>query len=115
MIFAPYLYGFFYVLLGVVLSALIVRLVKRVKEDPGIKNSFYEQEQTFIFAPHQDFNVYFYGLGLLFLILISFSIFLFLWVLSSESSSFLGFLPMIFILSILCCGYVYAWKKGLFE
>lgn len=115
MIFTPYLYGFFYVLLGVGFSALIVKILRRVRRNPGIKNSFYEQEQTFIFSPHQDFNVYSYGLGLLFLLLISFSIFLFLWVLSSESSSFLGFLPMIFVLGILGCGYAYAWKKGLLE
>lgn len=115
MIISPYICGFFYVILGVVLSILIVRLLKRIKSDPGIKNSFYEQKQTFTFQTGQDFNIYFYGLGLLFLIFISFSIFLFLWVLSSESSSFLGFLPMIFILGIFCCGYVYGWKKGMFE
>ncbi|OFW89979.1 MAG: hypothetical protein A2621_03810 [Alphaproteobacteria bacterium RIFCSPHIGHO2_01_FULL_41_14] len=111
----PHLYGFFYVGLGIIFSILTVKLLRKIKNSPGIKNSFYEREQSFSFRSHQDFNVHFYTLGLLFLILISFSIFLFLWVSSSESSSPLGLLLVVFMMGIFSSGYIYAWKKGLFE
>lgn len=115
MTFAPYLYGLFYIGLGIILSILATKLLGKIKNSPGITSSFYEREQTFTFQPQQDFNVYFYALGLLFLILVSFSIFLFLWVSSSESSSLFGLLPVVFIFGIFFSGYIYAWKKGLFE
>jgi NADH:ubiquinone oxidoreductase subunit 3 (subunit A) len=112
---SPYLYGVFYVSLGIFLSIFTAKLLGKIKNSPGIKNSFYKREQTFTFQSDEDFNLHFYTLGLLSLVLIALSIFLFLWVVASESFSLFGFLPLLFLFGLFCLGYIYAWKKGLFE
>jgi NADH:ubiquinone oxidoreductase subunit 3 (subunit A) len=110
-----YGYGFFYVILGIILIVLTAKLLTKIKNSPGIKKSFYEREQSFSFQAGEDFYIHFYALGLLFLILVAMGLFLFLWVLSSESLNLFSFFPLFFIFALLGSGYFYAWKKGLFE
>lgn len=110
-----YGYGFFYISLSILIFLLSFRLLRKIKNSPGVKPSFYEKEESFTFKTTQDFNVYFYTLGLLFLILLAFVLFFFLWVAANESLSLLSFFPLVFVTLLLGGGYFYAWKKGIFE
>ena len=109
-----YLYMVFSVL-GFGISALGIYLLKKVKRERGTPRSFYEKEKTFTFQSSKDFSVHFYGLGLLFILFLAAFMFFFLWVVSFEGIHFLGFWSAVFVFFLLATGYLYVWKKGLFE
>ncbi|MDC0349121.1 NADH-quinone oxidoreductase subunit A [Alphaproteobacteria bacterium] len=102
-------------ILAVGISLLGIYLLKRVKRERGTPSSFYEREKTFTFQPSKDFSVHFYGLGLLFVLFLAVFMFFFLWVISFEGINFFGFWSAIFVFFLLATGYLYVWKKGLFE
>ena len=110
-----YLYTVFLTFFAVSLSFLGFKLFKKLQNEEGASRSFYEKEKTFTFQALKDFNVDFYALGLLFLLFFCIFIFLSLWAVAFESIHSAGFWAVLFIFFILVLGYVYTWKKGIFE
>lgn len=109
-----YISIFFYFLLSLIISILVLLLsiiaVTRVTDIEKV--SAYECG----FHPFQDargkFEVRFYLVAILFIIFDLEIMFLFPWSLVYRFLNLLGFLSMILFLIILILGFLYEWKKG---
>lgn len=63
----------------------------------------------------RQFNVQFYLIAIIFIIFELEIVFLFPWAVSLEYIGWPGFWSMLVFLGILIIGFVYEWKKGVFE
>ncbi len=100
-------------------NLVISRLFGR-RKDTREKLMAYECGMDPVGSAHQRFSVKFYLVAMLFILFDIEAVFLVPWAVVYKSLSQIlsrqfVFLEMIIFLAVLLLGYVYVWKKGLFE
>jgi NADH-quinone oxidoreductase subunit A len=117
--YLPILIIFIFVLGFAVTNVLISHLMGR-RRDTRVKLIPYECGMDPVGSAHQRFSVKFYLVAMLFILFDIEAIFLVPWAVvfkplaQTLSRGFVFFEMMIFI-GVLLVGYIYVWKKGLFE
>lgn len=111
--FSLYIYLLFSFILSLAIVLIAMLLISRTGDIE--KLSAYECG----FHPFDDsrstFDVRFYLVAIVFIIFDLEITFLFPWSIYFEKLSILGFMSMIFFISILLIGFIYEWKKGALE
>lgn len=117
--YAPILIVFVFVSGFAVTNIILTHLVGR-RKDTRAKLMPYECGMDPVGSAHQRFSVKFYLVAMLFILFDIEAIFLVPWavvfrnLITTLSRPFVFFEMMIFFM-VLLVGYVYVWKKGLFE
>ena len=117
--YLPILMMFVFILGFAVTNIAIARVLGR-RRDTRAKLIPYECGMDPVGSAYQRFSVKFYLVAMLFILLDIEAIFLVPWAvvfkpLAQSLSRPFVFFEMIIFLAVLAVGYVYVWKKGLFE
>lgn len=75
----------------------------------------YECGVTPMGDPRKSFNVHYYIVTVLFVLFDLEAVFLYPWAISLKELGTVALIEMFVFIAILLVGYVYAWKKGVFE
>lgn len=110
----------FVVVAGFAVTNLIISALLGRKKPTRAKLMPYECGMDPVGSAHQRFSVKFYLVAMLFILFDIEAIFLVPWaivfkVLAAKISRPFVFTEMMIFLAVLLVGYVYVWKKGLFE
>lgn len=105
---------------GFAVTNLVVSRLFGQRKDTRAKLMAYECGMDPVGSAHQRFSVKFYLVAMLFILFDIEAVFLVPWAVVFKSLSRIlsrqfVFLEMIVFLAVLLLGYVYVWKKGLFE
>jgi NADH-quinone oxidoreductase subunit A len=117
--YLPILIVFIFVLGFAVTNIILSHVVGR-RKDTRAKLMPYECGMDPVGSAHQRFSVKFYLIAMLFILFDIEAIFLIPWavvfrsLIASLPRAFVFFEMMIFV-AVLLVGYIYVWKKGLFE
>ncbi len=117
--YIPILIVFIFVA-GFAVTNIVLSHVVGKRKDTRAKLMPYECGMDPVGSAHQRFSVKFYLIAMLFILFDIEAIFLLPWAVvfktlsQTISKSFVFFEMMIFV-AVLLVGYVYVWKKGLFE
>jgi NADH-quinone oxidoreductase subunit A len=117
--YLPILIVFIFVLGFAVTNIILSHVVGR-RKDTRAKLMPYECGMDPVGSAHQRFSVKFYLIAMLFILFDIEAIFLVPWavvfrsLIASLPRAFVFFEMMIFV-AVLLVGYIYVWKKGLFE
>jgi NADH-quinone oxidoreductase subunit A len=110
----------FVVVTGFAVTNLILAQLFGRKKSTRVKLMPYECGMDPVGSAHQRFSVKFYLVAMLFILFDIEAIFLVPWAvvfksLAEVTSKAFVFVEMMIFLAVLLIGYVYVWKKGLFE
>jgi NADH-quinone oxidoreductase subunit A len=110
----------FVVVTGFAVTNLILASLFGRKKSTRVKLMPYECGMDPVGSAHQRFSVKFYLVAMLFILFDIEAIFLVPWAVVFKSLSQITSKPFVFVemmlfLAVLLVGYVYVWKKGLFE
>jgi len=117
--YIPILLVFIFVA-GFAVTNIVLSHVVGKRKDTRAKLMPYECGMDPVGSAHQRFSVKFYLIAMLFILFDIEAVFLLPWavvfrnMINAISRSFVFFEMMIFI-AVLLVGYIYVWKKGLFE
>jgi len=117
--YAPILLVFLFVLGFAVTNIILAHLIGRHKNTRA-KLMPYECGMDPVGSAHQRFSVRFYLVAMIFILFDIEAIFLVPWAVVFKSLSLLTskgfvFAEMMVFMGVLLIGYIYVWKKGLFE
>jgi NADH-quinone oxidoreductase subunit A len=117
--YIPILIVFIFVA-GFAVTNIVLSHVMGKRKDTRAKLMPYECGMDPVGSAHQRFSVKFYLIAMLFILFDIEAVFLLPWAvvfktLSATLSRAFVFLEMMIFVAVLLVGYVYVWKKGLFE
>ena len=100
---------------GFALVSVIGSLILGMRKPTPEKQAPYECGMQPVGTARERFSVKFYLVAMLFLLFDIEAVFLFPWAVVYRDLKLFGFFEMVLFIAVVLAGYIYVWKKGLFE